>query len=95
MDRLIEPSSLSVAVPENVTESPSVDSDPVDGDEIDTVGGEFAGGISALTVIDTCLESVRPPESVTLAVMVCVPTDRLDNANKSSVAKNSSMLELH
>ena len=39
MELLSEPSSSSVAVPENITESPCVDSEPEDGDVMDTVGG--------------------------------------------------------
>ncbi len=92
MELLSEPSSLSVAEPENVTDVPSVNEEPEAGDEIDTVGGEFAG---SLTVIDMLSVSDSPPLSVTVAVMVCVPTERLDNENKLSVAKNPSMLEVH
>ena len=39
IEELSEPSSSSVAEPENVTESPCVDSEPDDGDVMDTVGG--------------------------------------------------------
>ena len=45
MELLSEPSSLSVAVPWNVTELPSVNEEPDDGDVMDTVGGVFGGGI--------------------------------------------------
>jgi hypothetical protein len=92
MELLSEPSSLSVAVPWNVTESPSVDSEPEDGDEIDTVGEEFAG---SLIVTDTCCDAVRRPLSVTVAVMVWVPAERVVSEKKLSVAKNPSMLEVH
>ncbi len=49
MELLSELSSLSVALPWNVTDVPSVNEEPEDGDDIETVGGEFAG---SLTVID-------------------------------------------
>ncbi len=45
MELLSEPSSLSVAVPCNVTELPSVNSEPDEGERTDTVGGVFGGGI--------------------------------------------------
>ena len=38
---LMVPSCASVAVAENVTESPSMNSEPVDGELIDTVGRVF------------------------------------------------------
>ena len=87
------PSSASVAVPWNVTEVPSVNSEPVDGDNIDTVGNDTES--TPLIVIVVCSETDPPSESVTVAVMVWVPTERLDNENKLSVAKNPSMLEVH
>ena len=92
MELLSEPSSLSVAVPWNVTELPSVNSEPDEGEMIDTVGGVF--GVE-FTVIVTCLESDAPSLSVTWAVMVWVPTERLDLVKKLSVAKNPSLLEVH
>ncbi len=66
---LIVPCSGSDAEPENVTESPSVDSEPFAGELIETVGGWFSG-MNSFTVIVTCLESLRLPLSVTVAVMV-------------------------
>ncbi len=63
------PCSGSLAEPENVTESPSVDSEPFVGELIETVGGWFSG-MNSFTVIVTSLESLRRPSSVTDAVMV-------------------------
>ena len=39
IEELSVPCSGSLAEPENVTESPCVDSEPEDGDVMDTVGG--------------------------------------------------------
>jgi len=66
MKLLSEPCSGSLAEPENVTDVPSVNEEPEAGDDIDTVGGEFAG---SLTVIDMLSVSDSPPLSVTWAVM--------------------------
>ncbi len=90
---LIVPCSGSLAEPENVTESPSVDSEPFVGELIETVGGEFEA--SPLTVIVDCLESDAPSESVTDAVMMCVPTDRSDLKNPAPVPNAPSLLEDH
>jgi hypothetical protein len=67
IDELSEPSLSSVAEPENVTESPCVNSEPDEGDDMETVGEEFACG---LIVIEICLELDVPLESVAVAVMV-------------------------
>ncbi len=69
IEELIEPCSGSLAEPENVTESPSVDSEPFVGELIETVGGWFSG-MNSFTVIVTCLESDAPSESVIVAVIV-------------------------
>src|SRR6266571_1754807 len=45
------------------------------GEEIETLGAVFVA--AAATVIVTELEFVRPPESATAAVIVCVPDDKL------------------
>ena len=68
IELLSVPCSGSLAEPENVTESPCVDSEPEDGDVMDTVGGEFEP--LPFTVIVTCFESDAPSLSVTVAVMV-------------------------
>ena len=68
IDELRDPCSGSDAEPENVTESPSVDSEPFVGELIETVGGWFE--TLPTTVIVTCLESPIPSLSVTDAVMV-------------------------
>ena len=46
-------------------------------------------------MIVTCFESDAPSLSVTVAVMVWIPTDKVDNEKKLSVAKNPSLLEVH
>ncbi len=69
IEELSVPCSGSLAEPENVTESPSVGSEPFVGELIETVGGLFSG-MNSFTVIVTCLESLIPPLSVTIAVMV-------------------------
>ncbi len=69
-----------------------MNSDPVDGVDNDTVGGEFAG---SLIVIETCFESVNPPLSVTCAVMVCVPTERFDFVNDVPVPIAPLILDVH
>ena len=43
-----------------------------------TVGGVLGG----VTVTVMLAASVKPPESVTEAVIVCVPTDRLEVENE-------------
>ena len=87
------PCSGSLAEPENVTESPSVDWEPFVGKLIETVGGWFE--TLPLTVIVDCFEADAPSESVTVAVMMCVPTDRSDLKNPAPVPNTSSMLEDH
>ena len=90
---LSEPSSPSVAVPWNVTEVPAVNSEPDDGDNIDTVGNDTAS--TPLIVVVVCSETDAPSESVTVAVMVCVPTESVVSEKKLSVVRNPSMLEVH
>ncbi len=65
---LSEPSSLSEAVPRNVTELPSVNSELEEGDSIDTVGVVFVVDSVIVTVMESVFE--RLPESVAVAVMV-------------------------
>ncbi len=89
---LSEPSSASVALAWNVTESPSVNSEPDDGDDMDTVGGEFG---NSFIVIATCFESDAPSESITVAVMVWVPTERLELVNDEPVPIEPSLLDVH
>ena len=64
-----------------------------DGEVTDTVGAVF--GVEPFTVTVTLLVVDNPPESVTDAVMVWVPTDSVVSEKKLSVAKNPSMLEIH
>ena len=66
---LIVPCSGSLAEPQKLTESPSSNEEFADGKVIETVGGWFSG-MNSFTVIVTCLESLRRPSSVIVAVMV-------------------------
>ena len=92
IEELSEPSSSSVAVPENVTESPCVDSEPDDGDVIDTVGGVFGGLFTVIVILSV---SDASSLSVTVAVMVCVPTERFVLLNDEPVPIEPSLLEVH
>ena len=62
IEELSVPCSGSLAEPENVTESPSVNSEPDDGDVMDTVGGVFGGGFTITVILSV---SDAPAESVT------------------------------
>ena len=88
------PCSGSSAEPENVTESPSVDSEPFVGKLIETVGGWFSG-MNSFTVMVTCVKSLIPPLSVTDAVMVWTPADRFVLLKKVPVPREPSLLEVH
>ena len=63
-------SSASVTLPAKLTLAPKVKFDPFAGDEIVTTGTAPV----ALTVIVMAALSLNPPESVTDAVIICVPT---------------------
>jgi hypothetical protein len=66
---LSEPSCVSIAVPENVTELPLVELAPFAGEVIVTTGGVFEGEPEfTVNVIDEL--PLRLPLSVTLAVIV-------------------------
>ena len=65
-------------------ESPSSNEEFVDGKVIETVGGWFSG-MNSFTVMVTCVKSLRPPLSVTVAVMVWTPTDKVDLLNDEPV----------
>ena len=68
------PSSGSLAVPVKVTEALERCELLSAGAMIVAAGAVFGGAI----VMVMLSESVKPPESVTEAVIVCVPTDRLE-----------------
>ena len=68
------PSAVSVAVPAKAIEVPPTNDDPLAGAVIVTVGGVFG---TAVTVTLIELEPMACPESVTDAVIVCVPTPRV------------------
>jgi uncharacterized membrane protein len=78
---LMLPSCGSVALPENVRAVPLTTLALLAGVLIDTVGGVF--GAVTVTVMEAL--AVKPPESVTEAVMVCVPTVRLENEKLAPV----------
>jgi hypothetical protein len=80
-DRLavIFPCCASFAEPVKLTGVPCSNEEPLDGAEIETVGGVFPDPV-IVTVMDA--EPGRPPGSVAVAVIVCVPTSRPDVENE-------------
>ena len=88
-----EPSSLSDAEPKKLIQAPSFTSRPVPGDMIETVGKP--GGATSFIVMEVVVVVVRPPESVTDAVTIWIPTDKLDVLTDAPVPIALSMSELH
>lgn len=67
---------------------------PFAGELIATVGGVLSGIMSGVIVTVVLPESVRPPESATDAVIMCVPTDKLEEENVPPEPIGPSMLEI-
>ena len=84
------PSSVSLAVPVKITELPDKYELPGAGEVIAIVGEVL--GVVIMTLM--LFEPVKPPESVTEAVIVCVPTDKLDVENVPPEPIEPSMLEV-
>ena len=68
------PSCVSLAVPVKVTAVPSTTEVPLAGAVMLTTGAVLLG-VALVTVTVRVADPVRPPLSVTAAVIVCVPTD--------------------
>ena len=83
-----------MAEAQNVIKDPSSYWESSNGLSSVNEGGLFCE-VESFIVIDTCFESVNPPLSVTVAVMVCVPTERFDFVNDVPVPIAPLMLELH
>lgn len=84
------PSSVSLAVPVKITELPDKYELPGAGEVIAIVGEVL--GVVIMTLM--LFEPVKPPESVTEAVIVCVPTDKLEVENVPPEPIEPSMLEV-
>jgi hypothetical protein len=84
------PSWVSLAVPLNVMEAPWLKVDPLAGAVIETVGAVFATTLTVIWAVP-----VSPPLSVTEAVIVCVPTERVFVETLAPVPMDPFRLELH
>ena len=85
----MSPSSGSVAVPWKVMVEPEANVEPSAGWMMDTVGGL----LDTVMVMDSL--AVWPAESVTVAVMTCTPSIRLEVSKTPPVLEPSWILEVH